>query len=184
MKIFDHLIEISEAQEYELSRIREFAETSVYAVIAFTLPLFLGKEQLIVGSVVNALLFLAALNIRGIKTLPIIMFPSLGAFSAGLIFGPMSTALLYMIPFIWIGNSIIVFGTKYLNLKKKLNYAASVVSVATAKSVFLFATAFILFSFNAVPQAFLTSMGILQLVTALSGGALAYLIQYAKRKIA
>ena len=52
------------------------------------------------------------------------------------------------------------------------------------KSLFLFGAAFILYSLNIVPVIFLTAMGIMQLITAVSGGIAAYGFQYAKRRLA
>ena len=96
-------------QEYTLSQAQEYAEMILYAVVAFSLPFILGHEQLLVGSVVNCALVLAALNLRGARLLPVILLPSVGALLAGMVFGPLSASLVYMLPFIWLGNAILVF---------------------------------------------------------------------------
>jgi hypothetical protein len=169
-------------QEYALSQIQEYAEMFVYGSIAFLLPFLLGSHQLLVGSVVNCALVLAAFNLRGKKLLPIILLPSIGAYAAGLIFGVASSALLLMIPFIWVGNSILVLTMKKLTLSMKRNRILSLAIGAGIKSAFLFSIAFVLFSFGLIPAIFLTAMGILQLVTALTGGSAALLIQEAKKR--
>ena len=171
-------------QEYPLQRIQEYVEMAAYSIIAFSLPFLLGHEQLLVGAVVNCALVLAALNLKGARLLPVIILPSIGAYLAGLIFGVASTALLYMIPFIWAGNAMLVLCIKYLMLDKKTNRAAALGIGATAKAVFLFLSAFALLSFAMVPAAFLTAMGIFQLATALLGGAAALGIQMAKKRLA
>ena len=51
-------------QEYKLSQLQEYAEMFVYGGIAFLLPFILGHAQLLVGSVVNCALVLAALNLK------------------------------------------------------------------------------------------------------------------------
>lgn len=126
---------------------------------------------------------LAALNLRGKRLLPVILLPSIGAYAAGLIFGVASSALLIMIPFIWIGNSILVFSMKKLTLSMKKNRVVSLVVGSGAKAAFLFISAFVLFSFGLVPAIFLTAMGILQLGTALIGGSAALILQEAKKHV-
>jgi hypothetical protein len=168
-------------QEYPLSDLQEYAEMAIYATIAFALPFLLGGQQLLVGSVVNCVLVLAALNIRGKKLLPVILLPSVAAYAAGMIFGVASSALLIMIPFIWVGNSILVFSMKKLTLSMKKNRILSLGIGAATKSAFLFLAAFILFSFGLVPALFLTAMGVVQLGTALIGGATALVLQEGKK---
>lgn len=170
-------------QEYPLSDLQEYAEMAIYAAVAFALPFLLGGQQLLVGSVVNCVLVLAALNIRGKKLLPVILLPSVGAYLAGMIFGVASSALLIMIPFIWVGNSILVFSMKKFTLSMKKNRILSLGIGAVAKSGFLFLAAFVLFSLGFVPAVFLTAMGIVQLVTASIGGAGALVLQEGKKHI-
>ena len=112
-------------QEYSLTRLQEYVEMLVYATISFSLPFLLGHEQLLVGAAVNCALVLAALNLKGARLLPVIILPSIGAFLAGLVFGAASPALLYMIPFIWVGNAVLVLCIKYFVLDKKTNRFAA-----------------------------------------------------------
>jgi hypothetical protein len=169
-------------QEYSLSRMQEYAEMLIYATISFSLPFLLGHAQLFVGSVVNCALVLAALNLRGARLLPVIILPSIGAYLAGLIFGAASSALLAMLPFIWLGNAVLVLTVKYLVLDKKANRLAALGIGATAKAAFLFLAALALLSLSLVPAAFLAAMGIFQLATALSGGAAALALQEGKKR--
>ena len=179
---YAHISDSLFRQEYQLSRVQEYAEMALYAVIAFSLPFLLGHEQLLVGSVVNCALVLAALNLKGARLLPVIILPSIGAYLAGLVFGVASPALLYMIPFIWVGNAVLVLCIKYFVLDKKTNRFAALGFGAAAKAAFLFISALALLSFSMVPAAFLTAMGIFQLVTALTGGVAALALQMGKRK--
>lgn len=171
-------------QDYSLTRIQEYVEMALYATISFSLPFLLGHEQLLVGSVVNCALVLAALNLKGSRLLPVIILPSIGAYLAGLIFGASSPALLYMLPFIWAGNALFVLAMKWLVLDRKANRAAALGIGATAKAAFLFLSALALLSLSVVPAAFLAAMGVFQLATALAGGAAALAIQGAKRRLA
>jgi hypothetical protein len=171
-------------QDYSLTRIQEYAEMLAYAAISFSLPFLLGHEQLLVGAAVNCALVLAALNLKGARLLPVIILPSIGAYLAGLIFGAASSALLYMLPFIWVGNAALVLSIKYFVLDKKTNRLAALGIGATAKAAFLFCAAFALLSFAMVPAAFLTAMGIFQFATALLGGSAALGVHMAKKRLA
>ena len=108
-------------QEYSLRFVQENIEMISYTFVCFFVPFLIGHPQFIVGTLVNAALVLAAMNIKNYRLLPVIIVPSLGALSRGLIFGPFSRFLVYMIPFIWIGNSLLVFAVKYFHLYRKLN---------------------------------------------------------------
>ncbi|MCX8190558.1 MAG: hypothetical protein N3F05_05035 [Candidatus Diapherotrites archaeon] len=186
-KFFDtrSLNECLVRQDYKIAEMTENIEIILYTLIAFSLPFLLShtQQQLIVGSIVNAMLVLAALNVRGWKLLPIIVFPSIGVFVAAVLFGAQTKFILYFMPFIWIGNAIIVLGVKYLYLQKKLNEALVYVISSLSKAAFLFVTAFVMVSLALVPPQFLTVMGIMQLITALIGSTLAAIIQRAKKAI-
>ena len=179
---YAHISDSLFQQEYRLSRVQEYVEMAVYSAIAFSLPFILGHEQLLVGAAVNCALMLAALNLKGARLLPVIILPSVGAYLAGLIFGVASPALLYMIPFIWAGNALLVLAIKHFVLEKKASRAAALGFGAAAKALFLFLSAFALLSFGMVPAAFLTTMGIFQLATAALGGAAALGLQAGKKK--
>ncbi len=169
-------------QDYKLSYVQENIEAISYSLVAYFVPLFLGHPQLFVGIIVNTALVLAALNLKSYKILPIIALPSLGVLTRGLIFGPYSWMLVFMIPFIWIGNSILVASFKYFYLHKKAGKAFVVLLSSALKALFLFLSAFLLFRLGLVPKLFLTAMGIMQLVTAFLGSVIAFGIQSLKAK--
>jgi hypothetical protein len=54
---------------------------------------------------------------------------------------------------------------------------------SSVKAGFLFLAAFVLFKLGLVPVVFLTAMGVIQLVTALGGGVLAFGVQAVKKRI-
>jgi hypothetical protein len=170
-------------QEYEISNFQENIEFVLYALVCFLVPFFFSKSQIFTGIVVNAALVLAALNLKGLKLLPIILMPSIGVLAAGVIFGALTPALLYMIPFIWVANAVIVIAVKELFLKRKINRFATLGIGAGAKTLLLFGAAFALFSFGTVPALFLTTMGVMQLMTAISGGMIALGVHEAKKQI-
>ena len=170
-------------QEYKFGFLQENIEMVVYSVICFFVPFFIGHPQWVVGIIVNASLVLAALNLRSYKLLPVIMLPSLAVLSRGLIFGPFTIFLLYIIPFIWIGNFILVWAIKEFNLKRKMNRFISLGIGAGIKVLFLFGAAFIMIKIGFLPAVFLTAMGIMQLYTAIAGGLLAFGINGIKKKV-
>lgn len=178
-----YLYKLSNLQEYVLTNYHEYFETFIYSIGCFFIPLIFRHTQLITGIIVNTLLILAALNIKNYKLLPVIIFPSIGAVTAGLLFGPFTVYLIYLIPFIWIGNSILILSFKHLKLKKKNNYLFTLIISSAAKSLFLFLSAFILYYLGIIPVIFLIAMGVLQLTTAIGGGVVAYGVQKMKRLI-
>lgn len=173
------------AQKYSVSRAFESMEYLVLAAIAFSVPLLLGHEQLLVGTVVNSMLIVAAINTRGWKKiLLLVTLPSISVLLSGMIFGPQSAALLYLIPFIWIGNASLVFLFRALFVAKKKNYFLTLLAGAGIKALFLFSIAFALVYFSVIPVVFLAAMGALQLLTAIAGGVLAYPVNLAYKKFA
>lgn len=180
MEYFNKIIN---KQDYKLNYKTELFEITIYSIVSFFLPLMVGHPQIVVGVLVNTLLITSALNIRGYKLLPVIIAPSLGALSRGILFGPFTIFLVYMIPFIWIGNTILVFSFKWLNLSKKFNYWITLLIGAIIKAAFLFAMAFLFVNLGIVPKLFLTTMGIFQFYTAILGGIIAFGFQYAKKKL-
>lgn len=146
--------------DYSLSHKQELLEITAYTVLLFFLPFIAGHSQFIVGSIVNSLLILSALNIKGYRLLPIIFAPSLGALSAGLLFGSLTVFLVYMVPFIWIGNAILIYIFKALNLGQKINKWAVLLTGSAAKSLLLFTIAYLFVSNGVLPVIFLTTMGL------------------------
>lgn len=163
--------------DYSLSYIQQNVEMFVYAMISFFAPFFIGHPQFLVGVIVNSALVMAALNLKSYKLLPIILFPSLGVLARGVIFGPLSIYLLYMIPFIWIGNSILVYAFKRFKKMPALFIGS------LTKTGLLFLAALILVNLKLLPALFLTTMGLFQLYTALAGGILALGIHTVKKHV-
>jgi len=163
--------------DFETNLLRENIQLLSYSLICFLIPFILGHPQLLVGSIVNCGLILAALNLKFNKVLPVILIPSIGVISAGLLFGTYTYFLLYLVPFIWMGNTILVWGIKYFNLEKKKNYIISLILSSSIKTLFLFSSISLLVLFNVVPVALLGAFGIFQLYTALIGGTMAFGIQ-------
>jgi len=157
--------------EYANQTIRVY----LYFAIGFLVPFTIGHPQELVGVVVNATLIVAALQLDSYKeVIPLLFAPSLGVLARGLIFGPYTPFLAIMLPFIWIGNALLVVGIRELIANRNQNYWISLGASSLAKSGFLFGSAFALVSLSIVPAIFLMTMGATQLITALAGGCLAF----------
>jgi len=127
--------------------------------------------QLITGTIVNAMLFLATIFLGRKKAFLIAIFPSIISLSTGLL----PVAMMPMIPFIITGNIILVFLFDYF----KENFLKAVVLASIAKFFSLsFASYFIatLLIKQEIVAKTISMMSLPQLLTALMGGAFAYLI--------
>jgi len=140
------------------------------ALISFSVPFAFGHPQMLVGTIVNACLFLGALVLPFNLLLPLIFFPSLGLLAKGIVFGPLTMFLIYFLPFIWLSNLVLIFAFKKLQSK---GFLISFAVPAFLKSLVLFLSANIYFAFSVIPAVFFQSMGYMQLVTGLLGGCLA-----------
>lgn len=161
-----------------MAKPNEMIELLVYSAAALLVPFLLGHPQLLVGILVNTSLVLAALNLKNYKVLPVALLPSMGVIARGLIFGPFTVFLVYMVPFIWIGNLILV-----ILVQKISNKSLAFILGAVVKAAFLYTVAILLIKMGVLPKVFSTSMGVIQLYTALAGGVLALVIQGLKNKV-
>ena len=119
----------------DFSKGNEIVQTVIIALLAFLVPTFLaqllnaifgaqsaiaGNSQLIVGSIVNTVLVITALNLKGwSKTIFVVTMPSISTILSGYVFKSASVYMVWMIPAIWIGNFALVFAFKYIMLEKK-----------------------------------------------------------------
>ncbi len=156
------------------SKTKDLLEIGSYSMIAFLTPLFLFQSQFLLGAIVNSMLITGALYTKGKNLLPLIFLPSLGVLAKGVLFGPLTIYLFFMLPFIWVGNAILIFSVKKFYLKDKKHYLVGAVYGSIFKATFLAASAFTLYNLGFVPVAFLTAFGIIQFVTAFSAGAILY----------
>jgi hypothetical protein len=127
------------------------------------IPLLLPGPQILVGTIVNVLLFSQSKKLDSQKLIILAVLPSIAAISHGLLFGPFTIYIVYFLPFIWLGNFILMY------VNKKTN---SFIYSSFAKAFFLTSIALVLVNFKLVPTMFLTAMSVFQLGTALAGGLL------------
>lgn len=178
----------------DFSKASEIIQTIIIALLAFLVPTFLAKtlntvfgansviasnSQLIVGSVVNTILVISALNLKGwTKTLTVVSMPSVSTILSGYVFKSASVFMIYMIPAIWIGNLALILAFKNIMLASKKNYFVSSVVGIVCKVAIIFGFFMILKLFNVFPEKIVgtlqKAMNITQLITATIGCIIAY----------
>ena len=145
-------------------------EFSFLLSVALFAPLF--KNQFITGPLVNAVLFLATKGLGVEAGVLIGLIPSLIALSVGLL----PLILAPMVPFIMVGNAILVI--VFSKLKEK-NFWLGIFLSSFLKFLFLsFTSAFLfdVFFKKELSQKIALMISWPQLFTALSGGVIAFLI--------
>ena len=137
--------------------------------IAIIAPLI--RQQAITGTIVNAALFISAVFLGRRGAVLIALVPSIFSLSVGLL----PAVLAPMIPFIMTGNIILIL--VFDSLRKK-NYWLGIISGSLFKFIFLAsissAVIDLLLKKEIAPQVAIM-MSWPQLLTALSGGVIAYL---------
>ncbi|MCX8190264.1 MAG: hypothetical protein N3F05_03510 [Candidatus Diapherotrites archaeon] len=161
-----------------ISKYSEFykmLEGICYGLFCFFLPFVLShsQQQLIVGILVNTMLVVSALRLKLHYTLPVVLLPSLGVVSAGLLFGNLTRYVILLVPFIWLGNFALVFVFK--KMAKRPFYIKAVLASAL-KATWLGLSAFTLIQFSLIPKALLFPMSLMQLITALAGSLVAFTV--------
>lgn len=135
------------------------------------IPFVLDKSQYLTGTIVNMLLALGITKFGIKKVWPMVFLPSASTYLHGTIFGGATNFLTYLIPFIILAN--LIYSLLFKDVKKDV---LNVMVASVVKTGFLFVATYILHKTVGLPEIFLTTMGIMQLVTALTGGFMAYTI--------
>ncbi len=147
-------------------------ETVIVGVLAFLIPFVLEGPQLLVGSLVNAALVYAALNVSASRALPVVFMPSIAALSRGVLFGALTPFLAVMLPIIWAGNALLVYSIKALSARR-VSFWISLPAAAVLKAGIIFVFASVMVQVDVLPPAMVSAMGLVQLWTALIGAAIA-----------
>ncbi|MFA5742492.1 MAG: iron hydrogenase [Candidatus Paceibacterota bacterium] len=145
--------------------------------LSIVLPLF--HSQYITGPMVNAILFLSAVLAGSTGAMFVAMVPSIVALSSGLL----PIALAPAVPFIMLGNAILI--ATFILLQKKSFWLAATVASFT-KFIFLFGSSQLVVGLIAKKQAAIAAASMLsypQLITALIGAILAWLILKGLKRI-
>ncbi len=169
-------MELLKKQDLQEILLNEHIQLAVAYSLAFLIPFCLKQPHILIGSLINLLLIFSITKFDFKKTFPIVLIPSLAVALNGVLFGTFTIYLVYMIPFITIANLIYALSFKYL----KMRYLRIVIS-ALLKASFLFSTAYILVNTIQIPEIFLTTMGLIQLFTALIGGTFTEILLHTKK---
>ncbi len=139
----------------------------------------LSHQQAITGPIVNATLFVSVMLLGVQSGILVGLIPSLIALSVGLL----PPVLAPMVPFIMTGNTILVITFNYL---KEKNYWLGVVAASILKFIFLFSTSSIMIDLilkKEIASRVAMMMSWPQLLTALTGGLIAYMFLKGIKKI-
>ncbi len=151
-------------------------QLSGFVALAVLAPYF--SNQLITGSVVNALLFISV-YILGIEAAFLLcLIPSLISIYTGLL----PLALSPMIPFIMTGNALLIL--VFVNLKKR-GFWFGAVPAALIKFIFIWGAGMILASsvLSGILKNIMLMISWPQFATAIAGAAMAYLFLKTIKKI-
>lgn len=140
-------------------------------LLAFLIPILISGPQIITGTLVNCLLFLSATQSSKKITSMTIVLPSIGALTHGVLFGQFTPFLFYFLPFIWLGNYLLILG--FAKTYNKFSSPTAIVTSSVLKFLVIYFSALLYFNFQIVPKLFLSSMGLIQLLTAIFGGTVA-----------
>lgn len=141
---------------------------SLFSILVLV-PLLIGKPQYLVGIVVNTILVYSTMKFGFKNTIPFLILPSCMTYLRGILFGNLTIFLVYLIPFIILSNGI--YSLTVNKFKKKI---LGIALGSIFKAGFLYLVVRILINTISLPNIFLTTMGINQLITALLGGILGY----------
>lgn len=145
--------------------------------IATIVPLF--HQQWLTGPLVNAVFFIGVIMLGTQNTILLALLPSTIALSVGLL----PAVLAPMIPFIIISNTLMIL--VFAGLKEK-NYWLGVGVASLLKFLFLLSTSSVVVNLLLKKQIAATVSAMMswpQLITALLGGLIAYIILRAFKKI-
>lgn len=187
---------------YEFSKKAHIIQTILIGLIAFLVPTFLAQciraifgaqsiitanSQIIVGSVVNAALIMAAINLKGWKEIVgVVTMPSISTILGGYVLGTASVYMVYMIPAIWLGNFVLVYSYKLWMLQKEKNYFLAGILGIVIKVAIIFGCFEVLNAFQVFPSKLVenlqTAMGMTQFITAGIGTLIAFAIYQIEKK--
>lgn len=173
---------------YPLSKKNEIIQLVVLSIFIFLVPIIIpnlittvfgvnswiaSNSQYVVGTIVNTVLIIAGLNVKGWKQIiTLITLPSLSAINSGLIFKTANIYSVYMIPAIWLGNFTFIYLYRKLLVERNLNYILTSVLAIFAKASIIYLGFRIFTMISIIPNAgkiFIAlnlQMGINQIITA------------------
>ena len=187
----------------DLSKKSEIIQTILIWILALVVPTFLGSlikevfgatsviaqnSQIIVGTIVNTLLILSALNLKGFwKIAAVVTAPSVSTILSGFVFKSASVYMAYMIPAIWVGNFVLIYAYKLIMLAKKKNYFLAGVVGIVVKVAVIFGVFSLLNVFGIFPEKLVTNLSVAmsttQAITATLGVIISSAIYAVEKKM-
>jgi len=149
-------------------------EYFIYASLCFFVPFF-TSQQIFTGTVVNCAIVLVSLRFKRMYSYPLIVLPSCAVLLSGFIFGSLTRYLVYMLPYIIVGNFLL----SRMIYSNKNKFAGNIFGII-AKIAIIFIPALIMIKLTILPAAFLFLMGAMQIITAVSGSVIAQTIDKIK----
>lgn len=188
----------------DFSKKSEIIQTILIWILALVVPTFLGSlikevfgatsviaqnSQIIVGTIVNTLLILSALNLKGFwKIAAVVTAPSVSTILSGFVFKSASVYMAYMIPAIWVGNFALIYAYKLIMLAKKKNYFLAGVVGIVVKVAVIFGVFSLLNVFGIFPEKLVANlsaaMSTTQAITATLGVIISSAIYAVEKKMA
>lgn len=172
---------IVESRAISLTSVKSILATYGPVTLAFFLPFFLHDNQLLTGTLINFLLFVSPVFFSRQNQRVLIFAPSLGTISRNLLFGSATRYLILFLPFIWLGNYLLIYIFDHLRLKTKPVWAIGAAALAKASVLSLSARSLVKQAL--VPTIFLDLMSLNQLITATLGGMIACLFVICNHKL-
>lgn len=186
----------------DFSKKSEIVQTIIIAFLAFVVPTFLAQlintffgagsviannSQIIVGTVVNTILVISALNLKGWnKTIFVVTMPSISTIMSGYVFKTASIYMVWMIPAIWLGNFVLILSFKYIMIKRNSSYFIAAIIGIIGKVAIIFGIFMLLKAFNIFPVKMISNlqkaMSLIQLITATLGSLFAFVIYKLENK--
>ena len=178
----------------EFTKQIDITQTIIIFLVSLLVPTFLGEilkgtfatnsvvvtnSQIIIGSIVNTALIMAALNLKGWKKIiGVVTMPSIATILGGYVFKTASVYMVYMIPAIWAGNLALVYSFKLIMLAKQKNYFLAGILGIAVKVAVIFGCFSILKAFGIFPNKLVSTlqvaMGSTQATTATIGMIIAF----------
>lgn len=188
------ITQVLNKQLINTSKIVDVLISLLIIIGSFLVPTFLAKliplgkyQQILIGTIVNTSLILTAIYTKGtFKTLSIVTLPSISTILGGILFTEITAYSKIMIPSIWFGNFTLIFLYKWLFVNKKYNYIISAFLAIIVKVSIIYFSFVLMTKTMQIPeiakQTLNISMGITQLITAISASVIVFFITYYIKK--
>ena len=153
----------------------------IIKVIGVKNAFLVQNSQIIIGSIVNTALIVAAINLKGFKKiLGVVTMPSIATIFSGIVFKYSSIYTIYMVPFIWLGNYSLIYLYKRLLVSMGKNYFIAGMVGIISKTLIIYCGFLLLNTAHLFPTKIASilqvAMGTTQIITATIGMLIAFVI--------